>query len=72
MLYDSGGELVLWPGVITEVMFNGILLAIPSGDDFYTLPSQAYLLFNVIFYALIIFAFLLLVMRLRERGSASC
>ena len=59
--YDRGGELVLWPGLLTQVVFNGVLLAIPSGDDYYSLPSRVYLVFNVTFYASIIFGLLLLV-----------
>lgn len=70
IFYDSGGELVLWPGLVTQVMFNGILLAIPSGDNYYSLPSQGYLLFNVTFYALIIFAAIFLVTRPQEKRTA--
>jgi hypothetical protein len=62
VLYDRGGELVLWPGLLTQVVLNGVLLlAIPSGDDYYSLPSRAYLVFNVTFYASIIFGLLLLI-----------
>jgi hypothetical protein len=56
VLHDRGGEFVLWPGLVSQVMFNGILLAIPSGDHYYSLPSGSYLVFNVAFYASIIFA----------------
>lgn len=55
-LYRQGGELVLWPGLLCQVLLNGILLFIPTGDDFYTLPSFSYLIFNTLFYALVVFA----------------
>ena len=48
VLLNQGGEFVLWPGFFVQVMFNGLLLAIPSGDDFYKLPSGAYLIFSII------------------------
>ena len=70
ILHDSGGEFVLWPALAAEVMFNGILLAIPSGDDYYSLPSRAYMVFNLSFYTLIIFATIFLVTRPREKGRA--
>jgi hypothetical protein len=70
VLYDHGGEFVLWPGLVSQVMFNGILLAIPSGDDYYSLPSGSYLVFNVTLYASIIFAALFLIARLREQSRA--
>ena len=71
VLHNSGGEFVLWPGIAAEVMFNGILLAIPSGDDYYSLPSQAYLLLNVTFYTLIIFAAIFLVTQIRTEAVHS-
>ncbi len=56
-----GGEYLLWPGLFLQVMFNGLLLlAIPTGDDYYTLPSGAYLAFNVIFYGVVVFMTLFL------------
>jgi hypothetical protein len=59
--YGRGGEFVLRPGIVSQVMFNGLLLAVPSGDVFYSLPSGAYLIFNVTFYASIVFGALLLI-----------
>jgi hypothetical protein len=70
ILYDRGGEFVLWPGLFGEGMCNGILLAIPSGDVFYRLPSVSYLVFNIMFYALIIFAVIFLIGRVRDTGRA--
>jgi hypothetical protein len=54
-LNDRGGEFVLGPGLVSQGMFNLLLLAIPTDDDFYSLPSKSYLVFNVTIYALIIF-----------------
>lgn len=62
------GEYLLWPGVFAQVMINGfLLLAIPTGDEYYTLPSESYLAFNVIFYAVIILM-TLFVMSLMKPG----
>ena len=59
--YSSGGEFLLLPGLMIELLTNGVLLLlVPTGDDYLTLPPGSFLVFNVIFYAamlLVIFAF---------------
>ena len=70
ILYDHGGEFVLWPGLLAQVMFNGILLAIPSGDDFYQLPSGSYLFLSIIFYTLVIFTTIFVISRVRDTSRA--
>jgi hypothetical protein len=65
--YDRWGEFVLWPGVISHVMVNGLLLAIPTGDYFLTLPSITYLVLNVTFYASIVFSFLFLMAHIKNK-----
>jgi hypothetical protein len=72
VLEDRGGHFVLWPGTSGQVMVQGILLFIPSGDDFYSLPSQSYLLFNVALYSSIILGALLLIPLIRVTGSPRC
>lgn len=54
--FDRWGEFILWPGVISHVMVNRLLLALPTGDVFLALPSAAYLFFNVTIYAAVVFA----------------
>lgn len=66
ILYGHGGEYVLWPGLFAHVMLNGILLAIPTGDDFYGLPSGSYFVLSVIFYTSAIFALMFLISRVRD------
>ena len=64
-MFHEGGEYFLWPGLFVQVMLNGLLLlAIPTGDDYYTLPSGAYLAFSVIFYSFIVFIALFLFSRI--------
>lgn len=69
-MFRQGGEYLLWPGLFVQVMFNGLLLlAIPTGDDYYTLPSEAYLAFSVVFYSFIVFIALFLFSRIRSKRN---
>lgn len=67
MFYKEGGELVLWPGTFMELVVNGVMLFVIQSDDFYSLPSGTYLVFNTAFYALVIFIILSVIIQL---GSA--
>jgi hypothetical protein len=66
LLYKEGGALVLWPGMLVEVMINGLMLLIIYSDDWYSLPSGSYLFFNTVFYSFIVFITLLVI---THRGS---
>ena len=59
--YSSGGEFLVLPGLLIEVLTNGLLfLLVPTGDDYLALPHGSFLIFNVIIYAstlYLIFAF---------------
>jgi hypothetical protein len=65
LLYGQGGALFLWPGMLVELMINGVMLFIIHSEDWYSLPSGAYLIFNTAFYSFIVFIILLLLTRLR-------
>ena len=64
---DRGGEFVLWPGFVSQGMFNWLLLAIPTSDDFYSLPSKSYLVLNITIYSLLVFAATLLLGSVRHK-----
>ena len=59
LLYKQGGALFLWPGFFMEVMINGLMLVVIPSDDWYSLPSGAYLVFNTAFYSFVVFIILL-------------
>lgn len=52
--YEGSGTLVL-PGEFLQVMLNGFLLAIPTGDEYYLLPEQAFLFLSAAVYISIVF-----------------
>jgi hypothetical protein len=64
---ERGGEFILWPGLVSQGMFNWLLLMIPTGDDFYSLPSKSYLVFNITIYSAVVFAGLLLMRSVRHK-----
>jgi hypothetical protein len=60
-LMNHGSKIFVQPGIFTEVMLNGALLLIPSGDEYISLPSGSYLVLNVMIYSALSFtAFFLL------------
>lgn len=67
LLYKEGGELFLWPGMFIELVINGLMLFIIQSDDYYSLPSGAYLVLNTVFYSAVIFTVLFTVRRLRSQ-----
>ena len=72
--YSSAGEFVVLPGMMMELITNGLLLLfVRTGDDHFTVPSGAFLVFNVIFYACmfyVVVALSVIIMRL-QRGTKS-
>ena len=64
LLYKQGGALFLAPGFFMEVMINALMLFIIHSDDWYSLPSGAYLVLNTAFYSLVVFIILLVITRL--------
>ena len=65
--YHQGGEILAYPGLLMEALLTGfILLAVPTGDDYYSL-SGSYLVFNTAFYALVIFVMLWFVTQRKEQ-----
>lgn len=67
--YRSGGELLAWPGLVMEVLANGLLLLlVPNGDDYIILPPNTYLIFNVIIYACIFYIILAFVQKVRTKS----
>ena len=56
LFYFTGSESLLVPGKILEFYLTGfILLAFPTGDDYYSLPYGSELVLNILFYALLPF-----------------
>lgn len=47
LLYKQGGALFIWPGIFMELVINGLMLFIIHSDDWYSLPSGAYLVLNL-------------------------
>ena len=64
LLYKQGGELVLWPGLFIELMVNSLLLFVSQSDHFNSLPSEADVFLNAVFYSAVIFMIFLAVTRL--------
>jgi hypothetical protein len=65
VFYTRGGELLAIPGIILEGWLN--LLIILVSDDPYISLNRAWLLFNLLFYSLLIFCFLSLARWIRLR-----
>jgi hypothetical protein len=68
---DRGGDLVLWPGLFVQVMVNTILLAIPTGDVFLSVPAESYVVFSFIIYTLAIFGVILVIGHFLDARRAS-
>ena len=66
-LYKQGGEFFLWPGMFMELLVNGLMLFIIQSDDYYSLPSGAYLVLNTALYSSVIFVILFGVSHLRSQ-----
>ena len=64
LLYKQGGALFLWPGFLMELMINALMLLIIHSDDWYSLPSGAYLFLNTAFYSFVVFITLVVITRL--------
>ncbi|MCM3869724.1 MAG: hypothetical protein ND895_03350 [Pyrinomonadaceae bacterium] len=58
---DQRMELLTLPGLIINMTFNWVMLAIPTGDEFYSLPAASHVVFNLAFYTTMIFAALILI-----------
>ena len=68
--YSSGGEFVVLPGMMMELITNGfLLLFVRTGDDFFTVPSGAFLVFNVIFYACTFYVVVAVTRKLRASNT---
>lgn len=66
--YSRGGEFLILPGLIAEVLTNGLLLLlVPKGDDYLALPRGSFLIFNVIIYAGI--SYLIFALTRKARGT---
>lgn len=55
-------RLLLQPGIVAEVMLDWVLLLIPTGDAFLSLPQGSHLLLNVNIYSSVIFGLYALTM----------
>jgi hypothetical protein len=63
---DQRVELLTSPGMFINVVFNGVMLMIPTGEEFYTLPTGAHLVLNLAFYTSIIFAASVMIPLIRD------
>lgn len=61
LLYKQGGALFLWPGMFVALVINGLMPLIIHSDDWYSLPSGAYLVLNTAFYSFVVFVILLVI-----------
>lgn len=62
IFYRQGGELLALPGLTIHIILNGAMLFIfPFDGCDCSLPSGAYLIFNVAFYSGVFFVLLLLI-----------
>jgi NADH:ubiquinone oxidoreductase subunit K len=66
-LMNHGSKILVQPGIFTEVMLNGALLLIPSGDEYISLPNGSYLVFNVMIYSAVSFGSLFLLKLARTK-----
>ena len=64
LLYKEGGALFLWPGMFMELTINVLMLFIIHSEDWYSLPSGAYLILNTAFYSFVVLIILLVSTRL--------
>lgn len=56
LFYSIGGKSFLFPGKVIEIFSTGfILLAFPTGDDYYSLPNGSEIVLNLLFYTLMLF-----------------
>lgn len=60
-LNTPSGRILVQPGLHVQVILQGVLLLIPSGDLYISLPRGSYLLFNVVIYLVVIFGSFVLV-----------
>ena len=68
--YSSGGEFFVLPGLITELLTNGLLfLLVPTGDYYLILPQGSFLIFNVIIYASISYLIFALTRKARRTNT---
>jgi hypothetical protein len=51
LFYHAGGEVVLRPGELAQVMLTGFILLVPTGDYYFGFPSGTDLVLNSIIYA---------------------
>ncbi len=66
LLYTAGGALFLSPGMLVELMINGLMLLIIHSEDWYSLPSGTYLFLNTAFYSFVVFIILVVITSLRS------
>ena len=59
--YYEGNRLLVLPGMFLQLMLDGLLLAIPTGDDYYSLPAHAFLFLSAAFYVSIVFILFLMI-----------
>lgn len=69
VMSDHGIESLILPGVVINLVFNWVMLLIPTGEEYYTLPSGAHVVLNVAFYTSIVCAALFLFSLIRDRGK---
>lgn len=65
VLYNQSCALLIWPGIFMELMINSLMLFIIHSDDWYSLPSGAYLALNTTFYSFVVLIIQLVITRLR-------
>ena len=53
--YYEGSGILFLPGMYIQIMLNGILLGIPTGDHYYSLPAEAFFFFSTTFYLSLVF-----------------
>lgn len=63
---DQRMEFLTLPGRFIYLMFSGVMLFVPTGDEFYILPAGSDVVLNLAFYATMIFAALILIPLIRE------
>ena len=66
IFYPHGGDLLAIPGILIEGWVN--LLIILVSDDPYTRLDGAWVVFNVLFFSVVIFCCLFVVKRIRFRS----
>lgn len=68
--YGNGGEILVLPGLMTEVLTNGVLiLLVPARDDYLTLPRGSFFVFNVIIYAGMLYLVFALTRKVRRANT---